>query len=149
MPYLVPLPAAPSFALKGMKGYQFAPLKNQDFDLYYLEVEKGHDTYIVSKKLTRIYYVLEGKGCFTIEKQKYDMEPGMLVEVPPNVEYTYSGTMKVFLISHPRWFKGNEEVTRSNPDVVSGLSMSSVLAEIRLRVKYHLNKISNGFLRLI
>jgi hypothetical protein len=27
--------------------------------------------------------------------------------------------MKILLVSHPRWFEGNERMTRNNPDVVS------------------------------
>lgn len=111
MPYVYTIPSSPSFTLKGLKGYQFEPLGNQELDIYFIDVEKGHDTFIISKKITRIYYVLEGKGCFTIDNQRYDVESGTLVEVPPNVEYSYSGGMKLLLVANPRWFKGNEEVT--------------------------------------
>ena len=133
MSYILTLPSLPSFTLKGMKGYQFQSLRNKELDIYILDIEKGHDTFIISKNITRIYYILEGRGYFTIENQKYDVEPGMLVEVPPNIEYSYSGAMKIVLISNPRWFKGNEEVTRKNPDVNSGISMSSLLSKIGLR----------------
>ncbi len=130
MPYIVTIPSSPSFALKGLKGYQFGPLRNQELDIYFIDVEKGHDTYIISKKITRIYYILEGKGFFTIENQKYDVTPGMLVEVPPNVEYSYTGTLKLILISNPRWFDGNEEFTRKNPDVLTGPSIGSLLSRL-------------------
>jgi mannose-6-phosphate isomerase-like protein (cupin superfamily) len=130
MSYIVTIASSPAFALKGMKGYQFEPLENKELDIYLLDVEKGHDTFIISKKLTRIYYILEGAGYFTIEKRKYDVGPGMLVEVPPNVEYSYSGTMKILLISNPHWFRGNEEETGKNPDVCGGFSVSSLLSRI-------------------
>ncbi|MGA8753743.1 AraC family ligand binding domain-containing protein [Candidatus Deferrimicrobium sp.] len=130
MPYIVTIPSSPAFALKGMKGYQFEPLENKELDIYLLDVEKGHDTFIISKKITRTYYIIEGAGYFTIENRKYDVGPGMLVEVPPNVEYSYSGAMKILLISNPRWFRGNEEVTRKNPDVCGGFSIGSVLSRI-------------------
>jgi mannose-6-phosphate isomerase-like protein (cupin superfamily) len=68
---------------------------------------------MISKALTRIYYIIEGTGVFTIDNQKYDVAPGLLVEVPPGVEYSYSGSMKIFLVSHPRWFEGNERTTRT------------------------------------
>ncbi len=130
MPYVLTTPSSPSFALKGLKGYQFESLRNQELDIYFLDVERGHDTFVISKKITRIYYIIEGKGYFTIENQKYDVEPGILVEIPPNVEYSYSGAMKLLLIGNPRWFRGNEEVTKKNPDVFSGLSMSSLLSKL-------------------
>ena len=100
-------------------GYEFQTLKDQDFAVHLVDVHKGHDTFIISKALTRIYYIIEGTGVFTIDNQKYDVAPGLLVEVPPGVEYSYSGSMKIFLVSHPRWFEGNERTTRKNPDVVS------------------------------
>jgi len=132
MPYVYTIPSSPSFALKGLKGYQFEPLRNPELDIYFVHVEKGHDTFIISKSITRTYYILEGSGYFTIENEKYDVKPGMLVEVPPGVEYTYSGTMKLLLISNPRWFRGNEETTRKNPDVPSGLSIRPLLSKLGL-----------------
>jgi AraC-like ligand binding domain len=119
MPYVLRASSSPSFALEGLAGYEFQPLKDQDIAVHRLDVHKGHDTFIISKALTRIYYIIEGTGVFTIDNQKYDVAPGLLVEVPPGVEYSYSGSMKIFLVSHPRWFEGNERTTRKNPDVVS------------------------------
>jgi mannose-6-phosphate isomerase-like protein (cupin superfamily) len=117
--YVLAASSSPSFALEGLAGYEFQPLRDQDIAVHLLDVHKGHDTFIISKALTRIYYIIEGTGVFTIDNQKYDVAPGLVVEVPPGVEYSYSGAMKIFLVSHPRWFEGNERTTRKNPDVVS------------------------------
>ena len=130
MTYVLKIPSSPDFQGKGLKGYQFGPLINQEVEIHFVDVEKGHDTFFISKRITRIYYILGGKGYFTIENQRYDVEPGMLVEVPPNIEYSYSGTMKLLLIGNPRWFEGNEEVTKKNPDVFSGLSIRSIAAKL-------------------
>ena len=119
MPYLLEASSSPSFALEGVVGYEYRSLKDQDFAVHLLDVRTGHDTFMISKALTRLYYILEGKGVFTIDNQNYDVAPGLLVEVPPGVEYSYSGSMKILLVSHPRWFDGNERTTRMNPDVVS------------------------------
>lgn len=102
-----------------MAGYEFQPLKHQDIAVHFLDVHEGHDTFMISKVLTRLYYIIEGTGGFTIDNQKYDVAPGLLVEVPPGVEYSYSGSMKILMVSYPRWFEGNERTTRKNPDVVS------------------------------
>src|SRR5260370_30643920 len=75
---------------------------------------------MVSKRSTRVYYVLSGSGFFTIGDCRYDVRGGMLVEVPRKVEYSYSGKMKLIGISKPRWFSGNDRHTRWNPDVVRG-----------------------------
>jgi AraC-like ligand binding domain len=119
MSYVLTASSSPSFALKGLAGYEFQPLKHQDIAVHYLDVHDGHDTFMISKVLTRLYYIIEGTGVFTIDNQKYDVAPGLLVEVPPGVEYSYSGSMKILLVSHPRWFQGNERTTRKNPDVAS------------------------------
>ena len=118
LPYVHTVPASASFTGKGLLGYTFGPLRQKDLDLYYIEVEKGHDTFMVSQKITRTYYVLSGAGHFTIDKRKYDVSPGVLVEVPPHVEYSYSGKMTMIALSRPGWFGGNDRHTRWNPDVV-------------------------------
>jgi SAM-dependent methyltransferase/mannose-6-phosphate isomerase-like protein (cupin superfamily) len=116
--YLYSLPTLTSFEGKGLRGYNFGPLKQRNLDIYYIEVEKGHDTFMVSKKITRTYYVLCGNGHFTIDNRRYDVHAGMLVEVPPKVEYSYSGKMKLIAFSIPAWFSGNDTYTKWNPDVV-------------------------------
>jgi SAM-dependent methyltransferase/mannose-6-phosphate isomerase-like protein (cupin superfamily) len=120
MRYTHSLPPIPSFDGKGLFGYTFGPLQQKDLELYYIEVEKGHDTFMVSKRITRVYYVLSGSGFFTISDRRYDVCSGMLVEVPPKVEYSYSGKMKLIGVCKPRWFSGNDTHTKWNPDVVHG-----------------------------
>jgi SAM-dependent methyltransferase/mannose-6-phosphate isomerase-like protein (cupin superfamily) len=120
MPYTHSLPPVPSFEGKGLLGYTFGPLQQKDLEIYYIEVEKGHDTFMVSKRIARTYYVLSGSGYFTIGGQRHDVVPGMLVEVPPKVEFSYSGRMKLVGFCKPRWFDGNDRHTKWNPDVVQG-----------------------------
>jgi SAM-dependent methyltransferase/mannose-6-phosphate isomerase-like protein (cupin superfamily) len=118
MQHIYSRPTSSSFDGKGLVGYTFGPLNQKDLEIYAIEVEKGHDTFIISKRIARTYYVLCGSGYFTIADRKYDVSPGMLVEVPPKVEYSYSGKMKLIAISRPRWFRGNDTHTKWNPDVV-------------------------------
>jgi SAM-dependent methyltransferase/mannose-6-phosphate isomerase-like protein (cupin superfamily) len=122
MRYTHSLPALTSFEGRGIFGYNFGPLQQKDLEVYYIEVDRGHDTFIVSKRITRVYYVLCGNGYFTIDDRRYDVGGGMLVEVPPNVEYSYSGEMKLIAVCKPRWFSGNDRHTKWNPDVVRGES---------------------------
>lgn len=117
MPYTHSLPNSFSFAGKGLHGYTFGPLNQKDLEIYYIESQKGHDFFMISKKITRTYYILSGTGSFIIANAKYDVQSGMLVEVPPGVEYCYSGKMTMLGISKPRWFVGNDKATRWNPDV--------------------------------
>lgn len=121
MGYVYTLPSSPSFDGKGLVGYNFPPLLRQrDLEVYYIDVQKGHDTFMVSRKITRTYYILRGSGYFTIANRRYDVGPGMLVEVPPKIEYSYSGQMRLIGLSRPRWFYGNDRHTRWNPDVIAG-----------------------------
>jgi SAM-dependent methyltransferase/mannose-6-phosphate isomerase-like protein (cupin superfamily) len=120
MHYIHSLPTLPSFDGKGLFGYTFGPLNQKDLEIYYIEVEKGHDTFIVSKRVTRVYYVLSGSGYFTISGCRYDVGPDMLVEVPPKVEYSYSGKMKLIGFCKPRWSNGNDRHTKWNADVFQG-----------------------------
>jgi SAM-dependent methyltransferase len=121
-PYTYTLPKLSSFTGTGLEGYSFGPLRHKDLDIYYIESEKGHDTFIVSKKITRMYYILSGSGYFIIDNRRYDVSTGMLVEVPPKVEYSYSGKMTLIGIARPRWFSGNDTHTRWNPDVTRRVS---------------------------
>ena len=118
MPYVYSLPTSVSFTGKGLLGYTFGPLSQKDIDIYYIEVEKGHDMFMISKKITRTYYIVSGTGHFTIGEHKYSVSPGMLVEVPPKIEYCYSGRMRLLAFAKPRWFSDNDTFTRWNPDVV-------------------------------
>lgn len=120
MGYVYLLPAEMAFETKGLFGYSFGPLRQKDLESYYIVVERGHDTFMVSKTITRTYYVLSGEGNFTISGRDYGVRGGMLIEVPPKVEYSYSGQMTLFAISKPRWFAGNDTHTRWNPAVVRG-----------------------------
>lgn len=116
--YIHRLPTSASFTGKGFLGYTFGSLHHQDVEILYVESERGHDTFLISKKLTRIYYVLSGNGYFTMNGSRYAVGPGMLVEVPPRVEYTYSGKMTMIALCTPRWMRGNDVITKWNPDVV-------------------------------
>ncbi len=119
LPGIYSRPTLPSFHGRGLYGYTFGPLKQRDLEIYYVEVQKGHDTFMVSKKITRTYYVCEGSGYFTIGGVRYDVSAGMLIEVPPQQEYSYSGQMTLLTLSIPRWYSGNDTHTKWNPAVVT------------------------------
>jgi SAM-dependent methyltransferase len=118
MPYVHSLPTSASFETRGILGYTFGPLNDKDLEIYYIEVVKGHDTFMISRKISRFYYILSGSGYFTIADRRYDVIQGMLVEVPTKVEYSYSGQMTLLAFCTPRWFSGNETFTKWNSDVV-------------------------------
>jgi mannose-6-phosphate isomerase-like protein (cupin superfamily) len=106
----------PSYSQKGLSGYKF-PLKNRNVEIYFVDAKQGHDTFLISKKCTHIYYVLDGRGFFVIRNKKHAVKAGMLIEMSPKIEYTYSGRMKLLLIMNTPWFKGNDKLTKRNPSV--------------------------------
>lgn len=108
----------PSFTGNGLAGYAFGPLKQKDRTIDYVEVGKGHDTFIVSNRITRTYFIISGSGYFTIEDHIYPVGSGMLVEIPPKVEYSYSGQMTLLLFQSGRWLPHNDTHTKWNPDVL-------------------------------
>jgi SAM-dependent methyltransferase len=118
MPYVYSLPTLPSYTAKGLSGYGFGPLKHKDIMIDYIDVQRGHDTFMVSNNVARTYYVISGNGYFTIDKTVYPVSSGMLVEVPTKIEYCYSGKMNLILFQRGRWFAGNDIHTKWNPDVV-------------------------------
>lgn len=140
MAYTFSLPTSASFTGRGFLGHAFGPLNRKDIEILYVESEKGHDVFMVSKKIERIYYVLAGDGYFTIDGRKYNVVAGMLVDVPPRVEYCYSGKMTLLAVCTPRWIRGNDRYTKWNPDVVRWAStpevedQSSLARLVRLRI---------------
>ena len=139
MPYLYELPASVSFRGKGLFGYSFGPMQQKDVEVLYVESETGHDTFMVCRGLVRTYYILAGSGYFTIDGRVYDVAPAMLVEVPPGVEYSYSGQMRMLVFCKKRWFHRKDKWTKWNPDVVGAegpwsLTASWLMRVVRLRI---------------
>src|SRR5277367_2410483 len=66
MPYIYPLPSSISFTGKGLSRYTYGPLTQKDVEVYYVEVKKGHDVFMISKKIMRTYYIVSGNGYFMI-----------------------------------------------------------------------------------
>ena len=120
MRYTHALSPSASHVGAGISLYDFGSLNHKGLEIQYVDVRQGHDTFQISKKVTRVYYIVSGSGYFTIDNQRYDVRPGMVAEVPPKVEYSYSGNMKIIVLSTPRWFRGNDRITRWNPDVAGG-----------------------------
>jgi chemotaxis methyl-accepting protein methylase len=152
MQYTYVLPAAMAFEGEGLLGYAFGPLKQKDLDIYYADVKRGHDFFMISKKITRTYYVLEGNGSFIINGDTYEVNKGMIVEVPPQVEYCYSGKMKLLIFSTPRWFRHNDRFTKWNSDVypegVPNMPKSGSLVGRLIRMRFFGKSPISAYLRM-
>lgn len=113
---LLTLPQQPTFQQQGLAGYRY-PLQTDAFELYRIEVTKGHDSYIISKTIAHTYYILKGTGMFELRGTAQPVNVGDCIEVQPGIEYTYSGTMTMLLMMTPPWYEGNEVRTKPNPAV--------------------------------
>jgi chemotaxis methyl-accepting protein methylase len=118
--YTYALPRKATFEGKGLQGYTFGPLRQKDVEVLYVESERGHDTFLISRKVSRTYYILDGNGYFTVDDERHHVSIGMLVEIPPGVEYSYSGKMTLLVFCKPLWSRGNDIFTKWNTDVMGG-----------------------------
>ncbi len=136
MQYVYSLPTSKSLDAKGYSGHAFGPLTHKDIEVHYITVTTGHDTFQISRQVIRLYYILSGSGYFTINAHHYPVDPGVLVEIPPGVEYSYSGAMEMLAFSTPHWFSGNDKSTRWNPAVVghdSEIVQPTILSRVARR----------------
>ena len=53
------------------------------------------------KKMTEIYYVLEGEGHLEIDKDKVPLKPGVSVLIPPNSLHRAVGQLKIINVPIP------------------------------------------------
>lgn len=152
MPYIYKLPSSISFRGKGLFGYSFGPLEQKDLEVLFIESEKGHDTFVICKGVTRTYYVLAGSGTFTIDGSEYSIGPGVLVEIPSGAEYSYSGCMTMLAFCKRSWFHSKDKWTRWNRDVVGEeaswpLYTASLLTRL-VRIRIFGKSLTNAFLRV-
>ena len=112
------LPDSPTFTQNGLKGFQF-PLDSKGHEIYFVDSSKGHDDFVIAEKITHTYYILGGIGYFEIDGRGIEVTPGMLLEIPPLVEFSYSGEMKLLLFMSPPFSTGKVRSTRSNPKILS------------------------------
>lgn len=75
-----------------------------------VECEERLTVSLVQHESEFTYYVLEGKGYFTINSQEQPVARGDLIVLPPNTKYTFGGKLKMLLINTPRYTPEQEEV---------------------------------------
>jgi chemotaxis methyl-accepting protein methylase len=152
MPHIYTLPASLAFRGKGLFGYSFGPLNERGVEVLYIESETGHDTFMISRGVTRIYYILSGTGSFTINGREFGVRPGVLVEAPAGVEYSYSGRMTMLAFCKRRLLRRKDRFTKWNRNVVGAVepwalgagSLSARLIRVRILGKSP----ANAFLRV-
>ena len=117
VPYLKQHTATPSFSQHGLAGFGFN-LDCPQLELNFVRSEKGHDYFVVAKEITHVYYILSGEGEFEVNGQSFAVHPGEVVEIPPSLEFTYSGKMTLLLLLTPPFSPEAVRETRPNPKVL-------------------------------
>lgn len=108
--YVIKEPKDYSFQKAGIKGKIFstAPLTSKT-QYFLVETQQGHKTTIIEHDCDFIYYVLEGKGIFTINGVSEKCSEGDLVVIPAGLEFIYKGKLKMIATSTPPWKEEQEE----------------------------------------
>lgn len=78
----------------------------------YEEVEKGHLQEWYSDVSTYQWFIIEGSGTYVIDGEKHDVTQGDLVVVPPGHRMYYYGTMKMVLVTTPKFDPAHEHEAR-------------------------------------
>ena len=92
------------FGWEGLKGWAYN--SKEDFpnsSAAYFEITGKHGK-IKTTKSDRIYFVIEGKGEFIIDKKVVPVEKTDVIIIPKNTPYDYrsiDSTMKLFLVHCP------------------------------------------------
>jgi mannose-6-phosphate isomerase-like protein (cupin superfamily) len=60
------------------------------------------------KKLTEIYYILEGKGQMELDGELFDVHPGMSILIKPGCRHRAVGKMKIINIPVPAFDPADE-----------------------------------------
>lgn len=78
----------------------------------YVEVKQGHFQEFYDKKSTFIYYVIQGKGRFYLNRKAVSVKARDLIVAPPKTKIYYLGKMKMLLTTVPAWRPENEAHVR-------------------------------------
>ncbi|HXS15117.1 MAG TPA: cupin domain-containing protein [Candidatus Saccharimonadales bacterium] len=85
---------------EGVKGWYYQlPEINKGTTVAYAEFTDEHGERTIGER-SRIYYILEGKGEFVVNGEKFSVEKGDLIPIPPLATYNLwptKGPLKVLL----------------------------------------------------
>ena len=69
----------------------------------YQETVKGHMEEFVHEKSDFMYYILEGRGTWTVEDREYEVQAKDVVVVPAGKRFWFKGNLKQICITSPAW----------------------------------------------
>lgn len=93
----ISVPQEPSFARPGFDGRFLVPSEAQaGFNALLVNVHGEHPPKRMLGTTTRVYHVMEGTGTFVLNGETHEVKQGDTFIIPPDNEYSYQGTMKLF-----------------------------------------------------
>jgi mannose-6-phosphate isomerase-like protein (cupin superfamily) len=79
----------------------------QTCSLHVVEITKDSKTHY-HKKMTEVYYVLEGSGEVELDGNRFEIHPGMSILIKPGCRHRAIGKMKIINVPIPA-FDANDE----------------------------------------
>lgn len=81
--------------------------------ILYQETVKGHMEEFVHEKSDFMYYILEGRGTWTVEDREYEVQAKDVVVVPAGKRFWFKGNLKQICITSPAWEEQYERHIRN------------------------------------
>ena len=86
-------------------GWRYRLISKQDRDLgvaawtHVVDIDGSREHY--HKRITEVYYVLEGEGAIRLDGVEHPIRKGSLVHIPPGVVHGAVGRMRVLVVGIP------------------------------------------------
>ncbi len=71
--------------------------------MLYQETQKGHTEEFLREKSNFFYYILEGRGVWTVEDREFEARAGDVVVVPAGKKFWFRGNFKQVCVTAPSW----------------------------------------------
>jgi predicted house-cleaning noncanonical NTP pyrophosphatase (MazG superfamily)/mannose-6-phosphate isomerase-like protein (cupin superfamily) len=79
----------------------------------YQETETGHAEEFLHEISNFVYYIIEGRGTWTIEDKEYEVQAGDVVVVPAGKKFWFRGNLKQVCVTAPAWEEQYEHHIRN------------------------------------
>ncbi len=79
----------------------------------YVDVRGAHERVYVKKSI-RLYFVIKGRGQFTVGNETLEVKTNDVIIIPPKVSYSYKGRMRLFETNFPATGSEDEVKTETS-----------------------------------
>ena len=89
-------------------------LNGISYSIAHFSLESNKESKLHELSSSEIYYILEGQGVITMDKEEYEIKKDDSIYVPPNTEQKIKNTgtdlLKFLCIVEPAWTQGCEKI---------------------------------------